>query len=413
MQIGKYTLIEMLKKESYKIIYSAQSDQQHFLVHEYADTETADHEFMVSSHLSGFSVDQFIDTLKSNGKTYLIQEDFNGVTADHYFNDNIPLSKKIHFAKSVLSLLETIHSKGVIYNNISIENISIGSNEEILFHNFTPAYLIGKNTNPLAQQLLNPHFVAPELTGRVEKKASASSDYYSFGILLYWLLTGKLPFEADNISQLIALHVAKQPLAPVSVNPQIPENLSTIVEKLLEKDPSSRYKSAEGILYDLEHFNEPGFQLASQDLDLKFKVSEKIYGREGETRQLREALEGLLDGKGCLVTIAGYSGVGKSTIVSEFHKTLASDECRFVSGKFQQYKKDIPYFAFVEAFEELLNRLLLSDQEVLDDFKTSFANSIGDQGIILTSIFPKLELIVGEQKPVDKLVGEEAENRFN
>ncbi len=102
---------------------------------------------------------------------------------------------------------------------------------------------------------------------------------------------------------------------------------------------------------------------------------------------LREAWDELGDDKAGLVTISGYSGVGKSTIVSEFQKSLTASECRLISGKFQQYKKDVPYFAIVEAFESLFDMLLLSDQAVLDDFRNTFADSIGDQGRLLTAIF--------------------------
>ena len=413
MKIGKFEIAKVLKKESYKTVYSARSDQNFSLIHEYANPDIADHEFMLSRYLSTPHVDQFVDKFKKKEKTLLIQEISKRVSLGQHFSEATTLSKKISFAGSVLSILTEVHKKGVIYNNLSLETITIGSNGDIMLHNFAPATIVGDNTSPIFQQLLNPHFVAPERTERVEGGASASSDYYSFGVLLYWLLTKKLPFEADNISQLISLHVARQPVPPVSVNPQIPENLSKIVEKLLEKEPSDRYKSIEGILYDLENYDDPDFQVASQDMDLKFTISDKIYGREWETGQLRKALKGLSDGKGRLVTIAGYSGVGKSTIVSEFQKTLAADECRLVSGKFQQYKKDIPYFALIEAFDELFDMLLLSDQKILDDFHKSFIDRIGDQGLMLTSIFPKLELIVGKQEPVDKLVGEEAENRFN
>ena len=413
MKIGRLKTVNVVRKESYKIVHAAQHNQQQVLVHEYMDAETADHEFMVAKHLAGLSVDQFIDKITHKGKTFLIQERLQQRSLTRYFGEKGTVPEKLRFAGSLLALLGQIHAKHVIYNNLSLETVTVGPGGDIMLHNFASSTIIGARETPLSGKLFNPHFVAPERTERVEGEASASSDYYSFGVLLYWLLTGILPFEADNISQLISLHVAKQPVAPLDVDSQIPENLSRIAEKLLEKEPSDRYKSIEGIAYDLDHYDDPDFHLASQDMGSTFAVSDKIYGRDWETGQLRKALHGLGDGKGRLFTISGYSGVGKSTIVTEFQKTLRPNECRLISGKFQQYKKDIPYFAIVEAFEALFDMLLLSDQAVLDDFRHDFADSIGDQGLILTAIFPKLELIVGQQVPVDKLVGEEAENRFN
>ncbi len=413
MKIGRFEISKVLQKEGYKIVYLVLAEKMAFFLHEYSEPELADHEFLFSEYISSNAVDQFVEKFVNNGKTILVQEYTEGISAELYFSENRPLLEKIDFAKSILSILKEIHSKGIIYNNLSLKTITIGPHGDPMLHNFVSATIAGEDRTSIYRQILNPHFVAPERTERVEGITSAASDYYSFGVLLYWLLTGKLPFESDNLSHLISLHVAKQPVPPVSVESKISKGLSEIVEKLLEKDKSDRYKSIDGILFDLEHYNDPGFKLSSQDMDLKFRVTDKIYGRELEIGLLKAAVKELADGKGRLVTIAGYSGVGKSTIVSEFQKKVAPVACRLISGKFQQYKRDIPYFAIVEAFNTLFDMLLLSEQTVLDDFCQLFTESIGEQGLILTSIFPKLESIVGKQAPVDKLVGEEAENRFN
>gem|GEM_PF-1741545 len=413
MRIGDYDISEVLRTEKYKTVYLAFSDQKPFFLHEFSNPETADHEFMISGMLEGSPVDRFIDRFEYKTQTVLIQEPFDGFYPDRYFDDTTPLPGKIAFAESLLAVLKDIHQKGVVFNNLSLDTITIGARGDVMLHNLASAIIAGDDTTLHFHRILNPHFVAPECTGRAAGGPSPKSDYYSFGVLLYWLFTGKRPFEADTISQLISLHVAGRPDPPGAVNPRLPDSLSEIVMQLLEKEPSNRYRSLEGILYDLAHYQDPDFQPGSQDMDLKFTVSDKIYGREQEMGRLREALDELGDDKPGLVTISGYSGVGKSTIVSEFQKTLKANECRLISGKFQQYKKDIPYFAIVEAFESLFDMLLLSDQAVLDDFRSTFADSIRDQGRILTAIFPKLELIVGPQAPVDRLVGEEAENRFN
>ncbi|MCF8089733.1 MAG: AAA family ATPase, partial [Desulfotignum sp.] len=413
MKIGDFDIFDVLRTETYKTVYSALSGRNRLFLHEYSNPETADHEFMISRMLDGSPVDRFIEKFEFKTKTVLVQAPFDGLYPARYVDDTTPLPKKIAVAESVLAVLKEIHEKGVVYNNLSLDTITIGANGDVMLHNLASAVIVGDDTTLNFHQIFNPHFVAPECTERAAGGPSAKSDYYSFGVLLYWLFTGKRPFEADTISQLISLHVAGRPDPPGTLNLQLPDGLSKIVMQLLEKEPSSRYKSIEGILYDLAHYEDPDFQPGSQDMDLKFTISEKIYGREREMALLREALDELGDDKAGLVTISGYSGVGKSTIVSEFQKSLKASECRLISGKFQQYKKDVPYFAIVEAFESLFDMLLLSDQAVLDDFRNTFADSIGDQGRLLTAIFPKLELIVGPQARVDKLVGEEAENRFN
>nr|WP_245569055.1 AAA family ATPase [Desulfobacter curvatus] len=377
----------------------------------------ADHEHKITDCLTGCHVDQFIDSFKDKEKSLLVQKPFTGLSAVQYFNDqslkpNL-LQAQIHFVRSVLSILKKIHETGVIYNNLSLENITIDQSGQAMLHNFLPAILLEDSPSPGFDNLTNPLFMAPERTERMEGMPSFSSDYYSFGILMYRVLTGKLPFTADDLPALILLHVAQQPTRPSLVNAQIPENLSRVVEKMLEKAPSNRYKSIEGILYDLDHFSDPKFLPAGMDMDPKFKVSAKIYGRKEETDRLKKAAESLKAGKVRLVCISGYSGVGKSTLVLEFQKSLGAHEYRFISGKFQQYKKDTPYFALIEAFNSLFDILLLSKQAVLDEFRSSFKTAIGDQGQILISVFPRLELIVGKQKPVETLMGENAQNHFN
>ncbi len=413
MKLGKYEILEIFKTEKYKTIYSAQADRKRFLVHEYRNAQMADHEEKITACLSGCHVDQFINSYQFKGKKLLVQKIYTGVTSDQYFNDHSLLPEKIAIARSVLATLKKIHDTGVIYNNLSLKNITIEPSGNVMLHNFLPAVLSGDDAIHEFNNLTDPCFTAPEQTERMEGKTSFSSDYYSFGIFMYWLLTKRLPFNAEDLSALILLHVAQQPTRPSRVDEQIPENLSSIVEKLLEKAPSNRYRSIEGILHDLDHFFDPNFQLAGMDMNIQFRVCAKIYGREEEADRLKKAADSLKEGKVSLVSISGYSGVGKSTLVLEFQKSIAARTFRFISGKFQQYKKDTPYFALIEAFDSLFDMLLLSKQAVLDEFCMSFKMAIGDQGQVLTSVFPKLELIVGTQKPVEELVGENAQNRFN
>ena len=413
MKLGKYDIVEIFKKEKYKTIYSAKFDNNSFLVHEYQHSNMADHEKRIADGLSGCHVDQFMDSFQYKGKKMLVQASFPGTSSDRYFNDHTLLPEKINFARAVLATVKDIHDAGVIYNNLSLENISVDPTGNIMLHNFLPAILWGSPPNPEFDSLTDPCFMAPERTERMEGLVSVSSDYYSFGILMYRLLTGKMPFNAKDLSALISLHVAQQPVKPSLVDTQIPENLSDIVEKLLKKAPSDRYRSIEGILYDLDHFPDPKFVLASMDMDPQFKVSPKIYGRKREATRLKKAAESLKEGKVRLVSISGYSGVGKSTLVREFQKSLSAHKFRFISGKFQQYKKDTPYLALKEAFNSLFDMLLLSKQAELNEFCSAFELAMNNQGQVLTSVFPKLELITGKQTPVEKLVGKNAQNRFN
>ena len=265
---------------------------------------------------------------------------------------------------------------------------------------------------PSLNRFDNILYMAPECTGKVNTSIGYQSDYYSFGVMLYKMFTGRFPFEADDISELLSLHVAGKPVNPSEINASIPDNLARVILKLLNKNKKNRYSSLEGIVFDLRHFQADDFIIAANDFDYQFRISHKVYGREKELSLLQQNIDSVKEGEKNLTIIAGYSGVGKSTLVSELYERKKKENIRFITGKFQQYKKSIPYFAFVEAFNELFDLILFSEERELEDFKAAFSASIGDQGAVLSSIFPKLEMIVGPQKEVEKNIGIEAENRF-
>ncbi|MBF0288914.1 MAG: AAA family ATPase [SAR324 cluster bacterium] len=412
MKIENYFIEKTVEKHGNKIMYLATKENQSFVLQAYNDSVIAEKEFINTNKLAGVHVIPFLEKMEFNGKTILVQEcDEGAVPLDHFIKTTFS-QEKIEIAQATLRALKTIHDKGILYNNLSLEETIINQEGQVRFSGFSSASKIDEDFIKTNSRILNPLYVSPERTNQVDYPVHQTSDYYSFGVLLYCLLVGKYPFESNSIAELISLHVAKQPISPNKENSQIPENLSRIVEKLLEKNSADRYKSIDGILYDLEHYTDSCFELASHDIDFRFKISDTVYGREKEIEQLKQGVEDTKAGKIALTTIAGYSGVGKSTIVSEFFRVREPDNSLLISGKFQQYKKDIPYFAIIEAFEELFDMLLLSKQITLDQFRKEFTKHIGDQGQILTSIFPKLELIVGKQKDVGKLLGEEAENRF-
>ena len=409
--IGPYAVGRLLTTEGHPRVYLGSRGDARCFIHEHSDPAVADHEFAMAARLRGTAIAPFTDKLEEGGKTYLVQEFEETVSAEEHARRFVGLEEKVVFAASILAALQEIHGKGVVLNSVTLAAIRVTPDGRVRFHHLSAARQEpGPPLEPAAPA--DPLYLSPERTGRVPGPVQRPSDYYAFGVVLYWLLTSQFPFESDDLSRLISLHVAKRPDAPASLDPAIPPNLSRIVEKLLEKSPSDRYQSAEGILFDLGHHAESDFELASRDVRLVFRTSDKIYGRQWEVGQLREAAREIADGDMQLATICGYSGVGKSAIVSEFLRLKEVDGSRLISGKFQQYRQDIPYFAITEAFEQLFDLLLLSPQTVLDEFRADFVREVGDQGLILTSIFPKLELIVDEQAPVEKLVGEAAENRF-
>ena len=414
MWIGEWRVERPLRTGSHRHEYLAVRGEGRSVLCVYSDPALAEHELAMVALLDCPAVASYVGKDDVDGKVVLVQEYHDDVvSAAERARSVRGVGEKIELAVTILRALQEVHARGVVMNSLSLETAWIQEDGSAQLRDFTAAMRGKEGRTKQAELLLNPLYAAPERTDKVDAPVTRSSDLYAFGVLLYWLLVGEFPFESDDLSRLMSLHVARQPDPVVERDPSLPVNLSRVVEKLLEKDPMDRYQSVEGVLYDLVHCEDEGFEIASRDAAGEFRVSDTIYGREHETRQLQQAVHRAANGEQVLVTISGYSGVGKSTIVTEFQRRREDHRSRLVAGKFQQYKKDIPYFAIIEAFEQLFDLLLLSKQHVLDGFRDRFQAEIGDQGLILTSIFPKLELIVGEQVPVDRLVGEEAENRFN
>jgi len=264
-------------------------------------------------------------------------------------------------------------------------------------------------------------YMAPEQTGRMNRSIDSRTDLYALGVTLYELLTGSLPFIASDPMEWVHSHLARQPILPHERSKNVPLPVSAIIMKLLAKTPEDRYQTAYGAKRDLErclaewenHGNINQFPLGEQDVPDKLLIPEKLYGRASEIDRLVASFDRIVSGgRPELVLVSGYAGIGKSSVVNELHKALVPPRALFASGKFDQYKRDIPYAILAQAFQSLIHPLLGKSEAELAQWRDALHKALDQNGQLIVDLVPELNLIIGEQPRVPELSTQDAQHRF-
>jgi predicted ATPase/signal transduction histidine kinase len=371
----------------------------------------------------------------------LILEDFGGISLKDAFdvryeerkNPNF-LDQFFHIGIEITSTLEGMHrvqpegviaKHRIIHKDIKPANILINpSTLEVKIIDFSIASLLPREI----QFLTNPNvlegtlaYISPEQTGRMNRGIDYRSDFYSLGVTFFELLTGKLPFITADSIELVYCHIAKEPPKANSINPDIPPILSEIISKLMAKNAEVRYQSALGLKHDLELCRQQWqetrniafFELAQQDICDRFLIPEKLYGRQREVKTLLAAIDRVTSGTTEMILVAGSSGIGKTAVVNEVHKPIVRQRSYFIKGKFDQFQRDIPFSALVQAFRDLIGQLLSETDAQIEYWKIKILSVLGEQAQVITHVIPELESIIGRQQPIAELSGNAIQNRFN
>ena len=422
LEISGYHIKEQLYKSNSSIILKAErvSDSLPVIlkVKEQSKNEI-EHEIEILKSFNNDSIVQIVETLNIENKNIIILEDDNATSLKTWLNGKtLSIDELIDIAIKIVNAFNEVHLKGIIHNNINPSNIIIcPETEQIRLIGFSKALQLSKGY-PFPKNYKNIKeaidYMAPEQSRPTYFPIDFCSDLYSIGVVLYELLTGKLPFTSDDILELTHAHFIKTPEPLYKIKPEIPQILSQIILKLLEKNTADRYQSTYGLLVDLKKFkngiNE--YHLGEQDYLAVFKMSKKLYGREKEIEHLNKIFEDVSKGGSEFVVVTGYSGVGKSSVVNEILKTVIEYKGLFVSGKFDQYESITPYTAIKQAFGFVIRQILSEPLEVLNVWKSKLQNALNINGQIILDVIPDLELIIGKQKPVQQLGPVESKERF-
>ncbi|MDF3818946.1 AAA family ATPase [Leptospira sp. 96542] len=327
----------------------------------------------------------------------------------------------------ITKALRDIHAAKIVHNDIKSQNIIYNPKTEALhIIDFGSAtLLIHRNSFiPVNSTLYGTlAHISPEQTGRMNRAVDYRTDFYSLGVTFYQMVTGELPFIYIDPLEMVHAHIAKTPLTPRERS-GAPEIISKLIMKLLEKNPEDRYQTAEGLLYDLEflesvlkesgseEFDQIKFKIAERDFSSKFKLPKKLYGRNKELKLFEERFLAAAAGNLEVMLVSGRSGIGKSALINEIRKPVTQYKGYFTSGKFDIYKKAIPFRAITLSFQQLIQQFLTESESSVNLWKAKLDQSLGSNAKLVYDIVPDLEKLLGKQSAPIGLDPQETENRF-
>jgi predicted ATPase len=432
-ELSAYAL-EPLRENAEFVLYRGRRDSEprHILVVAPVSEQPAqrtlrrlEHEYALRTELDPAWAASPLVLVRDKGRTVLVLEDPGGEPLDRLLERPLELTQFLRISIGLAAALGKLHERGIIHKDIKPANVMVDSaSGRVWLTGFGIASGL-----PRERQAPEPPetiagtlaYMAPEQTGRMNRSIDSRSDLYSLGVTLYEMLTSALPFTASDPLEWVHCHIARQASPPAVQGKKVPEVLSAMVLKLLAKTPEERYQTAAGLEADLrkclDDWESLGriepFVLGAHDASDRLLIPEKLYGRDLESRALLEAFERVVArGTSELVLVSGYSGIGKSSVVNELHRAIVLPRGIFISGKFDQYKRDVPYATLAQAFHTLVRQILSKSEAEVRHWRDAIRDAVGPNGQLIVNLIPELKFVLGKQAPVPELPPQEAENRF-
>jgi PAS domain S-box-containing protein len=387
--------------------------------------ERLEHEYALKDQLDAAWAARPVALTRYNDRMTLVLEDPGGTPVDRLLGRPLDVSHFLRIAIPLAAALRQVHQRGLVHKDIKPENILVDSaTGGVWLTGFGIASRLPREHQaPAPPEVIagTLAYMAPEQTGRMNRSVDSRSDLYALGVTLYEMLTGQLPFTAADPMEWVHCHIARQPVPPSERVARVPEVLSAMAMKLLAKTAEERYQTASGLEADLRRclgeWKAVGridpFPLGTHEPSDRLLIPEKLYGREREIDALLAAFDRVLaHGTAELVLVSGYSGVGKSSVVNELHKALVSPRGLFASGKFDQYKRDIPYATLAQAFQTLVRQILAKSEAEVGEWRDALADAVGPNGQLIVNLIPEVEFVIGKQPAVPDLTPQDAQNRF-
>lgn len=384
------------------------------------------HEYGLKEELDGPWAARPLELVRENGRTALLLEDLGDEPLAGMLGAPMELGRFLRLAIGIAAALSQLHRRHLVHKDLKPAHILV--NDDLGAARLTGFGLASRQARerhaPAAAEEITGTlaYMAPEQTGRMNGPIDARSDLYAFGVTLYQMLTGVLPFATDDPMGLVHCHLARQPMPPVQRIPAIPDLLSDLVLRLLAKPAEERYQTATGLEADLrrclaewENLSRiDAFPLGAHDVPERPMTPSRLHGREREVQTLLAAYKRVAANGGPeLVLVSGYSGLGKTSIVHELRKAVIAQGGLFASGKFDQFKREIQYAPLAQALQGLIRPLLGKSETALEPWRQALDAALGPNGALLAPLIPELELVLGPQPPVAVLPPRDTQHRLH
>jgi signal transduction histidine kinase len=314
----------------------------------------------------------------------------------------------IALAVGLAQAVAAMHRRGVMHGDITPANILITRDGAPVLVDFALATTFAEirpEFGPVARgsEIAGTlAYLAPEQTGRTGRSVDQRADLYALGATLYELATGAPPFGSDDPLRLTHDHLARVPVPPAQLNPQLPEPLSDIIARLLEKEPDNRYQTADGLAHDLEQVRDTlrgsatgPLHIGEHDVPHWLLPPSRLVGRDDEMAALQAAFEDALAGRCRAVLVGGAPGVGKTALVDELRPVVTRSGGWFVAGKFDQYRQDLASSGVHQAYRALGRLLLAEPEDELVAARERILAALGSNAGLMAAVVPEFAALLG------------------
>jgi len=430
--LSGYELEEIWLEQPHSIIYRGyrKIDGLRVLVRSLRNPHSADEreewlrrDYRIAQLLrSKCAVRPFAFELTDRGPTLFFGDEGVGSLEEVIRKSPLAVDTALAIGASIAKAVGALHKERLIHCNLNPTTVWLSESGDPLISDFGcarhPSVDVPATPSP-HHELVDIRYISPEQTGRLQRTIDQRTDIYSLGVILFQLLTGQVPFGGRNPLHILDGHLTGQPAFPAEVT--LPTGLRQVVLKALAKDPESRYLSLNGLIADLlecqAQWRSTGaietFEPGRHDVQGLLRISQRLYGRERDTATLLEKARAVRLDRSAMLLVKGAPGVGKSVFLGQLENFVRSEKGRFVCGKFDQYKRNVPYLALIQALQQLVAQLLSESKEQIEVWRLRILDALGNNAGVVTDLIPELALLIGPQAAVPTRPPTQTRNRFN